>query len=125
MGLTKEQYLKKRTDEIIKYVEENGTSISATVKYWGTYPICVKDICVLGVAVKGKKTKQLMFGDYDGKKFIPRKSADSLERNFLEEVLIDMMAADGKKSRLKDLADKKAAKKAAKKEASKTYKKKN
>ena len=96
MGLTKEQWHKKRTDEIAKYVLEHGEKISAAMTYWHTYPVVVKDIAVLGVLVKGQKTKQVLFGDMQGKKFVERKTTDQLERSFLEEVLADMKEADKK-----------------------------
>ena len=52
MGLTKEQWHNKRVNEIIDYVIQHGKKISDNMIYWDTYPVCVKDICVLGVAVK-------------------------------------------------------------------------
>jgi len=96
MGLTKEQWHSKRVNEIIDYVQKNGAKISETLVYWGTYPVCVKDICVLGVAVKGKTKKKLLFGDLNGKKFVERKDSDILERTYLESVLADMKDADKK-----------------------------
>ena len=67
--------------------------------YWHTYPIVVKDICVLGVMVKGQKTKKILFGDMIDKKFVERKTTDQLERSFLEEILSDMKEADKKHSK--------------------------
>lgn len=99
MGLTKEQWHKKRTDEIAKYVLDKGDKVSATMTYWHTYPIVVKDICVLGVMVKGQKTKKILFGDMIDKKFVERKTAEQLERSFLEEILADMKEADKKYSK--------------------------
>ena len=96
MGLTKEQWHKKRTDEITNYVLAHGEKISKTMTYWHTYPVCVKDICVSGVMVKGEKTKKLSFGDMKNKKYDERKTPDQLERKFLEETLADMKAADSK-----------------------------
>ena len=96
MGLTREQWHAKRTKEIADYTLSHGEKISATMTYWHTYPICVKDICVLGVMVKGQKNKQVLFGDMEGKKFIERKTADQLERGFLEDILVDMKEADKK-----------------------------
>ena len=58
MGLTKEQWHNKRVNEIIDYVIQHGKKISDNMIYWDTYPVCVKDICVLGVAVKGKVRKK-------------------------------------------------------------------
>ncbi len=118
MGLTKEQLHKKREDDIAKYVEEHGSKLSETVTYWGTYPICVMDICVLGVAVKGKKTKKILFGDYDGKKFKERKSSEVVEHTVLAEVLDDMKAADGKATRKEEKEAKAAKKTTVKKPAS-------
>lgn len=99
MGLTKEQWHKKRTDEIVSYVLSKGDKVSATMTYWHTYPIVVKDICVLGVMVKGQKNKQLLFGDMEGKKFVERKTSEQLERSFLEDILVDMKEADKKHSK--------------------------
>ncbi len=96
MGLTKEQWHEKRVNEIIDYVTKNGRKISDTLIYWDTYPVCIKDICVLGVAVKGKVKKKLIFGDMHDKKFNERKPAEMAERKYLEEVLADMKAADKK-----------------------------
>lgn len=99
MGLTKEQWHKKRTDEIMNYVLSKGDKVSATMTYWHTYPIVVKDICVLGVMVKGQKTKKILFGDMIDKKFVERKTTDQLERSFLEDILVDMKEADKKHSK--------------------------
>ena len=96
MGLTKEQWHTKRTNEIADYVLKNGEKISATMIYWHTYPVVVKDICVLGVMVKGQKTKKVLFGDMQGKKFVERKTTEQLERSFLEDILADMKEADRK-----------------------------
>lgn len=115
MGLTREQLHKKREDEIIKYVEEHGNKLSETITYWGTYPVCVKDICVLGAAVKGKKTKKLMFGDLKDKKFILRKEPAAVDHLVLADVLADMKIAD-------NYAAKAAAREAAKKTTAKTAK---
>lgn len=99
MGLTKEQWHKKRTDEIANYVLSKGDKVSATMTYWHTYPVVVKDICVLGVMVKGQKNKKVLFGDMIDKKFVERKTTDQLERSFLEEILVDMKEADKKYSK--------------------------
>lgn len=99
MGLTKEQWHKKRTDEIMNYVLSKGDKVSATMTYWHTYPVVVKDICVLGVMVKGQKNKKVLFGDMIDKKFVERKTTDQLERSFLEEILVDMKEADKKHSK--------------------------
>lgn len=96
MGLTKEQWHEKRVNEIIDYVEKNGRKISESMVYWDTYPVCVQDICVLGVAVKGKRPKKLLFGDMQGKTFKERKTADQVERKYLEDVLTDMKYEDKK-----------------------------
>ena len=97
MGLTKEQWHTKRTNEIADYVLAHGEKVSPTMTYWHTYPVCVKDICVLGVMVKGQKTKKVLFGDMQGKKFVERKTTEQLERSFLEDVLADMKEADKKR----------------------------
>ena len=94
MGLTKEQCHAKRVNEIIDYVIQHGRKISDSMIYWDTYPVCVKDICVLGVAVKGKVRKKLSFGDLNGKTYTERKTSDQLERTYLEDTLADMKAAD-------------------------------
>lgn len=99
MGLTKEQWHKKRTDEIMNYVLSKGDKVSATMTYWHTYPVVVKDICVLGVMVKGQKNKKVLFGDMIDKKFVERKTTDQLERSFLEDILVDMKEADKKHSK--------------------------
>ncbi len=99
MGLTKEQWHKRRTDEIMNYVLSKGDKVSATMTYWHTYPVVVKDICVLGVMVKGQKNKKVLFGDMIDKKFVERKTTDQLERSFLEEILVDMKEADKKHSK--------------------------
>lgn len=99
MGLTKEQWHKKRTDEIMNYVLSKGDKVSATMTYWHTYPIVVKDICVLGVMVKGQKNKKVLFGDMIDKRFVERKTTDQLERGFLEDILVDMKEADKKHSK--------------------------
>ena len=94
MGLTKEQWHAKRVNEIIDYVVQHGKKISDNMIYWDTYPVCVKDICVLGVAVKGKVRKKLSFGDLQEKTYNERKTSDQLEYKYLEEVLTDMKDAD-------------------------------
>lgn len=94
MGLTKEQWHDKRVNEIIDYVVQHGKKISDNMIYWDTYPVCVKDICVLGVAVKGKVRKKLSFGDFNGKTYTERKTCDQVERKYLEDTLADMKAAD-------------------------------
>ena len=94
MGLTKEQWHAKRVNEIIDYVVQHGRKISDSMIYWDTYPVCVKDICVLGVAVKGKVRKTLSFGDLNGQTYTERKTSDQLERTYLEDTLADMKAAD-------------------------------
>lgn len=94
MGLTREQLHLKRQEEIIKHVETHGKKISETMTYWGTYPVCVKDICVLGVMVKGKKNKKVLFGDYQNNKFRERKLAEEVDHLVLAEVLEDMKRTD-------------------------------
>ena len=94
MGLTKEQWHDKRVNEIIDYVVQHGKKISDNMIYWDTYPVCVKDICVLGVAVKGKVRKKLSFGDLQEKTYKECKTSDQLEYKYLEEVLADMKDAD-------------------------------
>ena len=94
MGLTREQWHAKRVNEIIDYVVQHGKKISDNMIYWDTYPVCVKDICVLGVAVKGKVRKKLSFGDLQEKTYNERKTSDQLEYKYLEEVLADMKDAD-------------------------------
>lgn len=94
MGLTKEQWHDKRVNEIIDYVVQHGKKISDNMIYWDTYPVCVKDICVLGVAVKGKIRKKLSFGDLQGKTYKECKTSDQVERKYLEDTLADMKDAD-------------------------------
>ncbi len=96
MGLTREQWHAKRTNEIIDYVLARGEKISDTMTYWHTYPVVVKDICVSGVMVKGKKTKKLSFGDMVKKKYDERRTPEQLTRTFLEDVLADMKEVDKK-----------------------------
>ena len=50
MGLTKEQWKEKRLNELYDYVKKHGHKIKDVV-CWDTYPICVRDICVLSVAI--------------------------------------------------------------------------
>ncbi len=83
----------------MNYVLSKGDKVSATMTYWHTYPVVVKDICVLGVMVKGQKNKKVLFGDMIDKKFVERKTTDQLERSFLEEILVDMKEADKKHSK--------------------------
>lgn len=95
MGLTVEQWHTKRTNEIIDYVLKNGKQLTKTKTLWDTYPICVKDVCVSGIMVTGKK---LEFGNVDDKgKFTSRRTPADLERRHLEEIIVDMKAADAKK----------------------------
>lgn len=96
MRLSKEEQQAKEINSIIEYVTKNGTSISDNEIYWNTYPICVQDVCVLGVKVKGKRTKQLIFGDMKGKKFIEIKDSKNVEAKYLKDALTDMKEADKK-----------------------------
>jgi len=95
MGLTKEQWKEKRLNELYDYVQKHGHKVKDVI-YWDTYPICVKDICVLGVAIFGE---ELVFCDYDSKnnKFNVRREANVVERKYLEEVLSDMKQLDKNK----------------------------
>lgn len=93
MGLTKEQWLAKRYSELEEYVRKNGHKVKDVI-YWNTYPIIVKDICVLGVAIFND---ELVFADYDRDKFRVRREAKNVERKYLEEVLSDMKQLDKNK----------------------------
>lgn len=93
MGLTKEQWLAKRYSELEEYVRKNGHKVKDII-YWNTYPIIVKDICVLGVAIFNN---ELVFCDYDRDKFNVRREAKNVERKYLEEVLSDMKQLDKNK----------------------------
>lgn len=93
MGLTKEQWLAKRYSELEEYVRKNGHKVKDVI-YWNTYPIIVKDICVLGVAIFNN---ELVFADYDRDKFRVRREAKNVERKYLEEVLSDMKQLDKNK----------------------------
>ena len=96
MGLTREQWQAKRLNEIKSYVQSKGHKVGNFI-YWNTYPICVKDICVLGVGIFNDK---LIFSDYNSKenKFTHRRNAEDVERKYLEEVLADMKQLDKNKS---------------------------
>ena len=93
MGLTKNQWHSKRLAELEDYVRKNGRKVKDVI-YWDTYPICVKDICVLGVAIFNG---ELVFCDYDKDKFRVRREASKVERKWLEEVLSDMKQLDKNK----------------------------
>lgn len=96
MGLTREQWRSKRLDELKAYIKSNGHKIHNTI-YWNTYPICVKDICVLGVGIFDDK---VIFSDYNSKedKFTHRRNGEEVERKYLEEVLSDMKQLDKNKN---------------------------
>ena len=93
MGLTREQWHTKRISELYDYVSKHGHKVQNIV-YWNTYPICVKDICVLGVAIVNDS---LEFGDYTKDGFICRKKAIDTERKWLEEAIEDMKQLDKNK----------------------------
>lgn len=93
MGLTKEQWHIKRINELYDYVSKHSHKVHDTI-YWNTYPICIKDICVLGVAIIDD---ELVFADYENDKFKIRKKAVDTERKYLEEVLTDMKQLDKNK----------------------------
>ena len=97
MGLTKEQWKEKRLAELEDYVRKHSRKVKDVI-YWDTYPICVKDICVLGVAIFNG---ELVFCDYDSRenKFRIRREAKNEERKYLEEVLKDMKQLDKNKER--------------------------
>jgi len=96
MGLTKEQWKEKRLAELEDYVRKHGRKVKDVI-YWDTYPICVKDICVLGVAIFNN---ELVFCDYDKheNKFRIRRECKNEERKYLEEVLHDMKQLDKNKA---------------------------
>lgn len=94
MGLTKEQWKEKRISELYDYVSKHGHKVQNIV-YWDTYPICVKDICVLGVAIVNDSS--LEFGDNTKEGFICRRKAIDLERKWLEEAIEDMKQLDKNK----------------------------
>lgn len=95
MGLTKNQWLEKRISELEDYVKEHGYKVKDVI-YWDTYPIIVKDVCVLGVAIFND---ELVFCDYNYRdcKFKIIKEAKSVERKYLEEVIKDMKQLDKNK----------------------------
>ena len=93
MGLTKEQWQLKRINELSDYVKKHGRKVKDII-YWDTYPICIKDICVLGAAIVND---ELIFTDYSKDKFIIRRSAKDIERKYLEEALEDMKQYDKNK----------------------------
>jgi len=93
MGLTREQWHIKRLSELEDYVRKHGHKVKDVI-YWDTYPIVVKDICVLGVAIFND---ELVFVDYDKYKFNIRKEAKNVERKYLEEVFEDMKQLDKNK----------------------------
>lgn len=100
MGLTTEQWHKKRTDDIINYVLQHGEKMTEKRTIWRTYPVCVKDICVSEICVDVlSKEKRLSFGDTHKGKFVSRRTPNDLERRHLEEILEDMKAADFKKKK--------------------------
>ena len=92
MGLTREQWHVKRLAELEDYVRKHGRKVKDVI-YWDTYPICVKDICVLGVAIING---ELVFTDYDSKeaKFRIRREAVKEERKWLEDALEQMKNHD-------------------------------
>ena len=88
MGLTKEQWKKKRIDEIAEIVKEKGKKIDGGIIYYcGKEPLIIKDICVDGIALKNGK---LIFADYVKGDFNERRNADDVERKYLEEILSDL-----------------------------------
>lgn len=93
MGLTKDQWKEKRLKELEDYVRKNGRKVKDVI-YWDTYPICVKDICVLGVAIFND---ELVFADYSDGTFRIRREAKNEERKWLEDVLADMKQLDKNK----------------------------
>lgn len=93
MGLTRDQWQTKRLSELETYVRKNGRKVKDVI-YWDTYPICVKDICVLGVAIFND---ELVFCDYYEDKFLVRREASKVERKWLEEVISDMKQLDKNK----------------------------
>ncbi len=95
MGLTKDQWQAKRLSELEDYVRKNGRKVKDAI-YWDTYPIVVKDICVLGVAIIND---ELVFCDYDKheNKFRIRRDCKKEQRKYLEEVLADMKQLDKNK----------------------------
>lgn len=92
MGLTREQWHIKRLAELEDYVRKHGRKVKDVI-YWDTYPICVKDICVLGVAIING---ELIFTDYDKEenKFKVRREANKEQRKWLEDALEQMKDHD-------------------------------
>lgn len=93
MGLTREQWRDKRLSELSNYVKEHGRKVKDVI-YWDTYPVVVKDICVLGIAIFNG---ELVFTDYSNGTFRIRREAKKVERKYLEEVLEDMKQLDKNK----------------------------
>ena len=95
MGLTREEWKEKRLKELYDYVKEHGHKVKDII-YWDTYPIVIRDICVLGVAIFND---ELVFCDYNSNKgeFIIRRECKNEERKYLEEVLKDMRQIDKNK----------------------------
>ena len=93
MGLTRDQWHNKRISELSAYVKEHGRKVKDVI-YWDTYPIVVKDVCVLGVAIFND---ELVFADYDAGTFKIRREAKNIERKYLEEAIADMKQLDKNK----------------------------
>ena len=93
IGVTKKP-LEKRLKELEDYVRKNGRKVKDVI-YWDTYPICVKDICVLGVAIFND---ELVFADYSEGTFRIRREAKKLlqktENNYIIYSLINIDKKD-------------------------------
>jgi len=98
--LTKKQLREKLEKDLVAYVLEHGhkTSIDSTI-YWNTYPICVEDMCVQGVALIDKA--EIIFGDWNTKNdvFVPRKYLGNISLPWLESVFSDMQHLDENKKK--------------------------
>lgn len=91
MGLTREQLREKSRTKLYEYLDAHSTEVNNSKlikKYWGKYPICVRDICVLHALIT--KTGNLIFTDYDiendsyPKEFC--RMGDQLEKIYLDSI---------------------------------------
>ena len=96
--LTKKQLREKLEKDLVAYVLEHGhkTSINSII-YWNTYPICVEDVCVQGVAVINNT--ELVFGDWYKDNFLRRKELSDISLPWIESVFSDMQHLDENKKK--------------------------
>ncbi len=96
--LTKKQLREKLEKDLVTYVLEHGhkTSINSII-YWNTYPICVEDVCVQGVAVINNT--ELVFGDWYKDNLLRRKELSDISLPWIESVFSDMQHLDENKKK--------------------------